>query len=281
MLTIEEKKQLLDKAYIPEHVVGLMTHVSGGEPFLIDDYFCCHRGDWIILVGYPLSHEFVVSDLEDTLEKIIERFRPKYFSLMAPELPAGRNAACRERESDYFYTLKSEDVQLKGGLRRIVNKAKELLTVEQGCKMRDEHQTLSAEFIRRAKPPTRVRDLLLKMPGYVGHAEGSAVLNAWDAKGKLSAFYVVDNSAKDFTSYVIGCHSKKHYVTGASDLLCFKMIEMSRELGKRYIHLGLGVNEGIRRFKKKWGGIPSRKYEMCELVLKRPSIMDMFKAMAQ
>ena len=56
--------------------------------------------------------------------------------------------------------------------------------------------------------------------------------------------------------------------------LAFEMIEASREFKKNYIHLGLGVNKGIRRFKKKWGGTPTHSYEMCELVLRKPSIHD-------
>jgi hypothetical protein len=73
---------------------------------------------------------------------------------------------------------------------------------------------------------------------------------------------------------VVGCHSKKNYTPGASDLLCYEMIKMSQEYGKRYIHLGLGVNEGIIRFKKKWGGRPTIRYELCELVLKKPSLLE-------
>ena len=56
-----------------------------------------------------------------------------------------------------------------------------------------------------------------------------------------------------------------NYVLGASDLLLFELLNMSLEFNKDYIHLGLGVNAGIRRFKEKWGGLPSRRYEMCEL----------------
>ncbi|MFZ3090961.1 MAG: hypothetical protein WA240_10125 [Nitrospirota bacterium] len=32
------------------------------------------------------------------------------------------------------------------------------------------------------------------------------------------------------------------------------MINLAKEHGKGYINLGLGVNNGIRRFKEKWGG---------------------------
>ena len=39
MLTPEQETYILTNAYVPEHIVGLMTSLSGGEPFLIDDYF--------------------------------------------------------------------------------------------------------------------------------------------------------------------------------------------------------------------------------------------------
>jgi hypothetical protein len=42
------------------------------------------------------------------------------------------------------------------------------------------------------------------------------------------------------------------------------MIRWTQEQGKITINLGLGVNEGIRRFKEKWGGVPFLTYEFCE-----------------
>jgi hypothetical protein len=107
------------------------------------------------------------------------------------------------------------------------------------------------------------------------------VLNAWDQANKLAAFYVVDLEAKRFSNYIMGCHSKKNYVRGASDLLLFELINLSLEYDKLYLHLGLGVNDGIRRFKAKWGAMPTRRYEMGELVLKRPSILDTFRALGK
>ncbi len=90
-------------------------------------------------------------------------------------------------------------------------------------------------------------------------------LNARDKTGKLCAFSVVDLGAKNFSAYILGAHSKKHYVPHASDLLFLEMINLTREAGKSSINLGLGVNEGIRRFKEKWGGKPFLRYEFCEL----------------
>ena len=140
--------------------------------------------------------------------------------------------------------------------------------------MTDTHHELMGEFIKNVNPPVRVKNLFFKMPQYVGIKKHSFVLNAWDSKENLAAFYVVDFAAREFANYVIGCYSKRNYVSGASDLLLAELIEMSAEYRKNYIHLGLGVNDGIRRFKEKWGGKPTRRYEMCELVLRKPSILE-------
>ena len=274
MISDDAQKYILTRAYVPEHSVDLITRVSGGEPFLINDYFCCRKDDWLIVVGYPLEGKYSPGGFENFFEKINNQFRPKHLSLMAPELPPSITPACQERQSDYFYTLDMEKFTLKSALKRVVNKALENLSVERSTAIGEPHDELAREFIKRVNPPTRVRELLSKMSIYVGPAAQSVVLSAWNDAHQLAAYYIVDLAAKNFSTYVVGCHSKKNYTPGASDLLCHEMIKMSQEYGKRYIHLGLGVNEGIIRFKKKWGGRPTIKYELCELVLKKPSLLE-------
>jgi len=38
----------------------------------------------------------------------------------------------------------------------------------------------------------------------------------------------VDLEAPGFATYVVGCHSKLHYVVGASDLLFLEMVALAR-----------------------------------------------------
>jgi len=38
MMTPEEEAYTLTRAYVPEHVVSLMTLISKGAPFLIEDH---------------------------------------------------------------------------------------------------------------------------------------------------------------------------------------------------------------------------------------------------
>ena len=84
MLTADQEKYILDHAYIPEHTVGLMISLSGGEGFLVDDFFLCRRDDWVIVVGYPLKAEFAPVQLDAVLEKIRKDFKPARISLIAP-----------------------------------------------------------------------------------------------------------------------------------------------------------------------------------------------------
>lgn len=278
MLTSQEENYILAHAYVPEHVVGLITSLSAGEPFLIDDHFCCRKDDWIIFIGYPLQDRFDPANFESVLEKIKRKFQPERISLIAPALSNRLVLNCRERDSDYYYTLDTGNPVIRSPVKRNLRKAARRLTVECAAHMGDAHQGLMHEFVRQVNPPVRLKNLLFKMPQYVGAAPHSFVLNAWCPNDALAAFYVVDFAAEDFANYVIGCYSKKNYVLGASDLLLMELIKISEEYGKRYIHLGLGVNHGIRRFKEKWGARPSRNYEMCELTIKKPLIREAIRA---
>jgi len=279
MLTPEQETYILTNAYVPEHIVVLMTSLSGGEPFLIDDYFCCCKDDWVIFIGYPLQHEFACGEFEAVLEKVKKRFRAGRISLIAPELSPRLDARCREKDSDTYYTVDTRLPAPGGAVKRNLKKAGRRLTVERADHMGDAHQELMQEFVERVSPPLRVKELFFKMPQYLASARHAFVLNAWSFQQKLAAFYVVDFAARNFANYIIGCYSKNNYVIGASDLLLSELVKMSSEHGKGYIHLGLGVNSGIRRFKEKWGARPTRSYKMCELVFKKPFIGEIIRAL--
>jgi hypothetical protein len=278
MLTPEQENYILDRACIPEHTVELMTILSGGEGFLVDDFFLCRRDDWIVFVGYPLQAEFTLEKFETVLEKIRTDFKPARISLIAPQLSPKFEASCRLRDSDYYYTLDTGPPIIGDAVRRNLKKAAGKLSVERAPRMGDAHRELIEEFTRRVKPPERIKNLFSSMPGYVSAAPTARVINAWLARGVLSAFYVVDLAATGFANYIIGCYSQKNYVRGASDLLVRELIAMSAENGKAYIHMGLGVNDGVRRFKEKWGAQPTRRYEMCELVFKKPLLTEFLKS---
>jgi hypothetical protein len=264
MITPAEEEYILRKAYVPEHIVNLMVSISKGEPFLREDYVGYLKDDWLIFVGYPLDGAFSLERSERVVGKLMETSRQKRFWFIGPQVPSLLLKSCSERESDEYYKLDLDRSSVRGSLRSAAEKAGKVLTVERSRVFAADNEKLSSELLEREPLTPRVRELYRAMRRYVAESPSAWVLNARDEKGNLSAFYVVDLGAKQFVTYVVGAHSKKHYISHASDLLFLEMIRLTQESGKKTIHLGLGVNEGIRRFKKKWGGVPFLKYEFCE-----------------
>lgn len=103
---------------------------------------------------------------------------------------------------------------------------------------------------------------LFARTGAVLDTPGLRLLDAVDAEGNLAASLLLDDAPRRFCSYLIGAHSRTHYTPHAADLLFAHMLRSAREADKEYVHLGLGVNDGIRRFKTKWGGRPALPYVM-------------------
>jgi hypothetical protein len=264
MISAEEEGRILRSATVPEHLVQLMSLVSGGEPFLVEDHVCYAGEDWCILVGFPLAGHDAPDALPGLVGRVERRFRPVRLWLVAPEIPADLARRCREQERDAYYTLPLAAFAVPAPLRRVLRRASAAIAVERGRSLTEEHQGAIAEFLERAAVPPRIARLYQAMAHYAAHAARAVVLTARDAAGAITALYVVDLAAERFATYVVGCHSRKHYVPGASDALFAEMAALAREDGKEYLHLGLGVNAGIRRFKEKWGGVASRRYAACE-----------------
>jgi len=264
MITPEEEEYVLTVAYVPEHIVSLMGLISKGEPFFIEDHLGFVKDNWLILVGYPLDGNFFQERCERILKQVLEKFRPEYLWFIGPEIPASLLESCKERETDRYYSIDIERLKLKSSLQRATDKASKELIVERGHSISKEHEALIGELLKREKLSPRIKELYRAMPDYVAHSSSACVLNARDKRGELCAFFVLEIAAKKFLTYLLGSYSKRHYVPHASDLLFLEMIKLTREHGKNTINLGLGVNQGIRKFKEKWGGIPFLNYEFCE-----------------
>jgi hypothetical protein len=280
MISEADTKAILEKAYIPEHIVPLMALLSKGEPFLIEDFLCLVGNDWLIVVGYPLETAFQESSLKRVVKASIKRFRPTFGWIMAPEEPAYLQSCCGERESDRYYVYDLNQTQPPKRLFRIAERAAEDLRVERHQELSKDHWTLIEEFIAIAAPKPRVEKLYLSLPKYVSLSPTAIILSAWTREQHLSAFYVIELAATRFASYLAGCYSRRVLVPHASDLLFYEMILLAKTESKNSINLGLGVNDGIRRFKEKWGGMPSIAYEYCEFRSKSRWVLNLLGSFA-
>lgn len=251
----------LDKATVPEHSVVFMRAMSGGEPFLTADYLFIWAEEWLLAVGYPIEGVYSPDRFEAALAEALRRTRARECWAICPALPERLKAHRQDR--DHYYLL-SAAAALPPRLERLAERAAATLTVEEGISFTPAHRRLWVEFMDRTALPPNVRELYARTEAVLPMAPGLSLLNAWDRNGYLAACLLVDAAPRRFLSYLLGAHSRDHYAAYASDLLFREMIRLARRHGKEFLHLGLGVNEGIRRFKTKWGGAPGTPYEMAQ-----------------
>ena len=278
MISSDEEQYILSKAYVPEHIVGLMTSISEAEAFFMDGFIYYVKDRWASVVGYPLAEEFSLPHFEEFLRALMRSVSCTTWWIIAPQLPETFVRASTEKEFDEYYTISLDDFTVKKGLQKKVEEARKKIQFERSQKFTQEHKRLVEEFIGRETFNDRVKELYMSMPRYMGHNRTALTLNARAEDGRLIAFYILELGAEQFAAYIIGCHSKRHYIPHASDLLFYEMLHIAKEEGKDSVNLGLGVNSGIRRFKKKWGGIPSLSYQFCEYVPNRPGILSLIQS---
>lgn len=250
---------VLEHASVPEHSVAFMEAMSSGEPFLVGSYLFLAAADWLLAVGYPLEGEYLPDDFDRSLREALRKTKARDCWAICPLLPPRLSTHCLDH--DHYYILPVE-APVPARLRRLAEKAALSLRVEEGRAFTPAHRRLWAEFLGRVTLPPNVRELYARTETVLPHVPGLSLLNAWDREGHLAACLVLDKGPRKFLTYLVGAHSKIHHTPYASDLLFFEMIDTARREGKEYLHLGLGVNEGIRRFKVKWGGIPAIPYAM-------------------
>ncbi len=246
-----EKTQILQLASVPEHSVQFMEAVSTGSHFVQDNYLCFSADDWLTIIGYPLLGEYSDENYLKAKNNAVQKTKATSCFSVAPSLPKSLHASISEE--DVFYTLPIF-APIPKKLINPIEKAKENLRVELGRTFTAEHRRLWTEFMSRVPLNSMVRKLYISTAQlFEQNIEELYLLNAWDNEGHLVAALLLDFAPNNFCAYILGVHSKTYYVPHAHDLLFAKMIEISQEKNKTFIHLGLGVNEGITRFKKKWG----------------------------
>jgi uncharacterized protein YbaP (TraB family) len=263
-LSREDIDMVLEKARVPEHSALFMAAMSGGEPFLEGPYLFIHARDWLLAVGFPIQgHDngYCPREFDEALITARRKSRAQACWAVCPTLPE-RLGQYRVNQ-DRFYTLPA-DTPIPSRLDRLADRAADSLVFNTGTDFTAAHRRLWAEFTARVSLPPNVRELYARTEAVLEQCPGLLLLNAWDRQGRLAACLLVDTAPGDFVSYLLGAHSRGNYVPYASDMLFREMIRLAAARDKKYLHLGLGVNEGIARFKTKWGALPDLTYEMAE-----------------
>lgn len=242
---------------IPEHSLSLMLPMSGGNSLRIGAYLFFYANHWLMAIAYPLKGPYSHDEFLHALNEAIGRTSATEIYAIGSDLPPEYAPNIIER--DRYYIL-SANAQTPKRLRTSIKKAELRLSIKEGIEFTPAHRRLFSEFLENSPGmEPRVTELYLRTPEAM-RSSTLHLLDAIDKNGNIVASLLLDYSPAHFISYIIGAHSKKNYIPHATDFLFSEMLKRAQKANKRYIHLGLGINEGILRFKRKWGAVPYYNY---------------------
>lgn len=265
MLSKEEETYILSKAYVPEHIPKMMSFLSDSECFLIDEkYLIFQNKEFLIFIGYPLDESEHTEKIQECIKTVLKKFKPMRLFILTDKSETKIFKRFRKVDEDFYYVIDIEGLSIDKKLLKIIEKAEKKIRIKIERQTTDEHRKLTEDFLMNKNLPENVKELYRRLPEYMKISEGIFYLSAYSWDGKLVGYYIVETEAKKFSAYMIGATSKINNVPHTSDYLMYQLIRLSKDMGKENVNLGIGVNEGISRFKEKWGAKKTLKYEVYE-----------------
>jgi hypothetical protein len=273
MVTPEEEIFLARHAYVPEHLPGYGRAFSGGQPFLLEDYLGYLREETLIWVGYPLAGAFEDEKMKSALEAAIKKCRPSRVAVTAPSFSG---TGGERKSADFYYRLELTSLRMPSKIGNMVRRAGRELTVEKSREFREDHQTLIDRFLRSREVEEGTGIIFSRIAPYLSSVPTARVFSARDSGGRLAGFDVADFGAEEYAFYLFNFRSRDAAVPGTSDLLLHALIREAQEQGKRYLNLGLGINDGVVFFKEKWGARSFLPHQSLVYRPSSPSFFDFF-----
>jgi hypothetical protein len=274
MISAAEARLIWEHGYVPEHIPDYVMAVSGADPFLCGPYLCYLKRDHLIFVGYRLPRSDESADMVGVIDRTTRSCKPSYLAVLG-ESPPTLPLQMLKDEADWYYRIDFSRWRMPQKTRNMISRAERELSIEEGKSLGPEHLDLIAAFARTRQIDAQTELLHGSIPHYLALAPTSLAFTARGRGGDIVAFDIAEFGAQDYAFYMFNFRSRERHVPGASDLLVSEIMEKARSQGKRFLNMGLGINDGVSFFKKKWGAEPFLRYRYRLYAHFRPTV---FKA---
>jgi hypothetical protein len=271
MISAAEAHFIWEHGYVPEHVPGYVTAVSGADPFLCGPYLCYMKRDHLIFVGYHLPGSEESGDMAGEVEKATRTYKPNHLAVLGESSAIVPLQVLRD-EADCYYRIDFSRWRLPQKVRNMISRAGRELSIEEGKALGPEHLDLIAAFARTHQIDPQTESLYASIPHYLASAPAALAFTARERGGGIVAFDVAEFGTRDYAFYMFNFRRREQHVPGASDLLLYEIMEKARTQGKQFLNMGLGISDGVSFFKRKWGAEPFLSYRYRLYALHRPTL---------
>jgi hypothetical protein len=256
-------------AAVPEQVVPYACAVAGSKPQRVGSCVGYASEGEFVLVSYPLHDPRDTSAMTAAVDQALKLPGVRRITVIGPvrppQAPEGLPAA-----QDGSVSVPVPQPPPAQKLRNLMRRAGRELAIERGGTCGDEHMALIQPYLDGPHLTAGTRHIFRQLPRYLEASPGSLMLSARLSDGRLAAFSVGNSLPAAFYMF---CFRKPGLAPpGSTDLLLSALLEEARERGQVRMNLGLGVNAGVRFFKRKWGAEPFLPYVQVRWVPAAPKM---------
>ncbi len=257
------------QAYTPDQLLAYVRAVSEVESFLLGEYVLHMNAGHAVLVGYALwqgdgaqyaDKAGQATQLAAAVEFLQNMEGLETVTLLAPRLMACVPAHAIVREDAYYFLELPLSLSERKNAFYMCQRALKSVNIQQVCGENARqahfwtgaHQELVLSYIQRPDVTKDMGAIFQRLERYC-HEPHVCLFSAYDSvSNELQGFCVGDFSSWQTALYMFAFRTQDA-VPGVADVLLWSLIEEARRRGYARCNLGLGIHDGIRFFKQKWG----------------------------
>ncbi|MDF1591896.1 MAG: GNAT family N-acetyltransferase [Desulfobacterales bacterium] len=242
-------------AVVPEQVISYVRSVAGSRPRLFGACVGYETEGQLVLIGYPLHDPVDSNAMSHAVDQALKIPGLQKITVISPTRPPQAPGKIRSGRDDYF-VLPVPAPPPAAKLRNLLRRADRELTIEHGRQLEHDHQALVDRFLSQRTLAAGTRRIFRQIPRYLQASPGSMLVSARTAGGRLAAFAVGEYASLHTALFMFCFRDPSLAPPGSSDRVFSGLMDEAARRGHTRMNLGLGVNAGIRFFKRKWGAQP-------------------------
>jgi hypothetical protein len=165
-----------------------------------------------------------------------------------------------ESAEDSYYALPLPPLPPGSKLKNLLRRAQREVQLVHGRRFENDHADLVQRYLDERPLAAGTRQIFRQLARYVEASAGSLIISARRTDGRLAAFAVGEFAALSTAFFMFCFRDPRLAPPGSADLALSGLLQEARQRGQARMNLGLGVSDGIRFFKRKWGAEPFLPY---------------------
>lgn len=246
-------------AVVPEQVVVYVRAVAGSKPRMFGSCVGYSSGVEVVLVGYPLHDPLDATAMAAAVDLALQAPELERITVIGPTRPP-QAPETGETVEDQYYALPLPEPAAGQKLKSLLRRAGRDVRLVSGRRFEGDHAALVQRYLDERPLAAGTRKIFRRLASYVEASAGSLVVSARRPDGRLAAFSVGEFASLSTAFFMFCFRDPDLAPPGSSDFTLSGLLQEARQRGQTRMNLGLGVSDGIRFFKRKWGAEPFLPY---------------------